>query len=42
MSLELNEKAPYFEIEDFKGKMFKTSDYQGKKNMLIVLNRGFV
>lgn len=41
-SVEVNMKAPDFEIVDYKGDSFKLSDLQGKKNVLIVLNRGFV
>jgi peroxiredoxin len=41
-SMEINQQAPDFEIEDFKGNKFKLSSFRGKKNVLIVLNRGFV
>lgn len=41
-SIEVNKKAPDFEINDFKGNKFKLSDFKAKKNVLIVLNRGFV
>jgi len=40
-SVEVNKKAPDFEIEDFKGDKFKLSDFKEKKNVLIILNRGF-
>jgi len=40
-SVEVNKQAPDFEIEDFKGEKFKLSDFFKKKNVLIVLNRGF-
>lgn len=33
--------APDFEIEDFKGQTVKLSDYRHKKNVILVLNRGF-
>jgi peroxiredoxin len=33
--------APDFEIDDFKGRMVKLSDYRGRKNVILVLNRGF-
>jgi peroxiredoxin len=42
VSIEVNKEAPDFEIEDFKGNKFKLSNFRGKKNVLIVLNRGFV
>lgn len=41
-SADVNKEAPDFEIEDFKGNKFKLSDFRGKSNVLIVLNRGFV
>lgn len=40
--VEMNTKAPDFILEDFSGEQFKLSDYQAKKNILLVLNRGFV
>lgn len=41
-NVSLKEKAPDFEMEDFKGSKVKLSDFRGKSNVLIVLNRGFV
>jgi len=41
-SVEINKQAPNFEIDDFKGEKFKLSDFKEKKNVLIVLNRGFI
>jgi peroxiredoxin len=41
-SMEINQEAPDFEIEDFKGNSFKLSSFRGKSNILIILNRGFV
>jgi peroxiredoxin len=41
-SVELTSEAPDFEIEDYKGDLFKLSELKGKSNVLIVLNRGFV
>lgn len=41
-SVALNKEAPDFEMEDYRGVSFKLSDFQGKSNVLIVLNRGFV
>ena len=41
-NVELNKKAPDFEIDDYKGNKFKLSDFKGEANVLIVLNRGFV
>jgi peroxiredoxin len=41
-SIEVNKEAPDFDIEDFKGNKFKLSNFRGKNNVLIVLNRGFV
>lgn len=41
-NIELNAKAPDFEMVDFKGEIFKLSTFKEKSNVLIVLNRGFV
>ena len=41
-SVELNQTAPDFETEDFKGEKVKLSDFRGRQNVLIVLNRGFM
>jgi peroxiredoxin len=41
-SVEVNKRAPDFELEDFEGVKLKLSDFRGKSNVLIVLNRGFV
>lgn len=41
-SVEVNKKAPDFQLPDYKGDLFKLSDWEGKKNILLVLNRGFV
>lgn len=41
-SVEVNMNAPDFEIQDYKARRFKLSDFRGKSNVLIVLNRGFV
>ena len=40
--LKINEKAPDFKANDYKGDEFKLSDFEGEKNLFIVLNRGFV
>lgn len=41
-SIEVNAKAPNFKMNDFNGEPFQLSDFEGKSNVLIVLNRGFV
>lgn len=41
-SVEVKKEAPDFEFDDFQGEKFRLSDFRGKKNVLIVLNRGFV
>jgi peroxiredoxin len=40
-SIEVNKQAPVFEINDFINEKFKLSEFRGKSNVLIVLNRGF-
>ncbi len=41
-SVKVNTPAPDFEMEDFKGETFKLSNFRNEKNVLIVLNRGFI
>jgi peroxiredoxin len=40
--VELNTQAPDFSLKDFKGNNVSLSDFRGKKNVLIVFNRGFM
>lgn len=40
--VEINKTAPDFELKDYQGNNFKLSDFKGEKNVLLVLNRGFV
>lgn len=40
--VELNTKAPAFGLQDFNGKEVSLSDFFGKKNIIIVFNRGFI
>jgi len=40
--VEMNIAAPDFTLDDFTGKTIRLSDFKGKKNVLLVLNRGFV
>jgi len=39
--VELNKPAPDFTLTDFNGNEINLSDFQGKKNVLLVFNRGF-
>jgi peroxiredoxin len=39
--VSLNQQAPNFSLADFSGNMVSLSDYQGKKNVLLVFNRTF-
>ena len=39
--VELNKPAPDFTLTDFNGKEVNLSDFQGRKNVLLVFNRGF-
>lgn len=41
-NLEINQEAPDFQMEDFNGNEFILNDFREKKNVLIVLNRGFI
>lgn len=40
--IELNQKAPAFEVEDYLGNKVSLKDFQGLYNILLVFNRGFV
>ncbi len=39
--MEKGELAPDFELIDVGGKPVRLSDYRGKKNVVLVFNRGF-
>jgi len=41
-SVSVNQMAPDFELPNYDGRQFRLSDYRGKKNVLLVLNRGFI
>jgi peroxiredoxin len=34
--------APDFELADYEGRPFRLSDQRGRKNVLLVFNRGFL
>lgn len=40
--VNLNTPAPDFTLQDFEGNAVSLSDFVGKKNVLLVLNRGFM
>jgi peroxiredoxin (alkyl hydroperoxide reductase subunit C) len=39
--VELNVQAPNFTLNDFNDKSITLADFAGKKNVLVVFNRGF-
>jgi len=39
--VELNVPAPDFTLNDFEGKSVSLSQFAGRKNVLVVFNRGF-
>jgi peroxiredoxin len=39
--VQLNTPAPGFTLSDFKGDSVSLSDFAGRKNVLVVFNRGF-
>ena len=40
--VELNTQAPEFTLLDFDGNRVSLSDFTGRKNVLVVFNRGFI
>jgi len=40
--VEINTHAPDFTRSDFAGNDFRLSDLRGRKNVLLVFNRGFL
>lgn len=39
---KLNKPAPDFTLPDFNGSAVTLSDFYGKKNVVLVFNRGFI
>jgi len=39
--VEMNQSAPDFTLADFNSAEVRLSDFQNKKNVLLVFNRGF-
>ena len=39
--VSLNQTAPDFSLPDFSGDVVSLSDFRGRKNVLLVFNRGF-
>lgn len=39
--IALNQVAPDFGLSDFSSNMVTLSDFRGRKNVLLVFNRGF-
>ena len=39
--IQVNTPAPDFALADFRGKVFRLSDFRGRENVLVVFNRGF-
>ena len=40
--VELNMPAPDFSLPDFSGNSHSLSDFNGRENVLVVFNRGFI
>ena len=38
----INTKAPDFTLQDFEGKTVSLADYQGRKHVVLIFNRGFM
>lgn len=41
-TVSTHQPAPDFTLEDYQGKSVSLSDFAGEKNVVLVLNRGFV
>lgn len=41
-SVKIGSQAPEFTLEDYLGHETKLSDFRGEKNVVLVLNRGFI
>ncbi len=39
--VKLNQPAPDFTLQNFKGETIRLSDFKGTSNVLLVFNRGF-
>jgi mycoredoxin-dependent peroxiredoxin len=39
--IALDQLAPEFSLPDYSGRPVSLSDYRGRKNVLLVFNRGF-
>ena len=39
--VKIDQPAPDFQLKTFNGDQISLSDYHGKKNVLMVFNRGF-
>jgi mycoredoxin-dependent peroxiredoxin len=40
-TVEINTQAPAFILPDFNGRSVSLADFKGRKNVLLVFNRGF-
>lgn len=41
MIVQINTRAPDFEMQDFRGASIRLSDFRNRKNVVLVFNRGF-
>ncbi len=39
--IALNTLAPDFALDDFQGRQVRLADFRGKKNVVLIFNRGF-
>jgi len=39
--VSLNTPAPDFALRDYRGRLVRLADFRGKKNVVLLFNRGF-
>ena len=40
--VKIDTPAPDFTLQDFRGETISLSDFEGRKNVVLIFNRGFI